>query len=73
MQQTAVTELVKRAEEAGLIDRRVAPDDRRAWLLRLTPEGERRLVRAFIAMRGDRGTLATALAELDLRLEAEGR
>lgn len=70
MQQTAVTELVKRAEEAGLIDRRVAPSDRRASLLRLTAEGERRLMRAFIALRGDRGTLAAALAELDLRLES---
>lgn len=73
MQQTAVTELVKRAEEAGLLDRRAAPDDGRAWLLRLTAEGERRLVQAFIALRGDRGTLATALAELDLRLESQDR
>jgi DNA-binding MarR family transcriptional regulator len=72
MQQTAVTELVKRTEEAGLIERRGAPDDRRVSLLRLTPEGDRRLVQAFIALRGDRGTLAAALEELDLRLAAEG-
>jgi DNA-binding MarR family transcriptional regulator len=72
MQQTAVTELVKRTEEAGLIDRRVAPDDRRASLLRLTAEGERRLMLAFVALRGDRGTLAMALDELDLRLESAG-
>lgn len=70
MQQTAVTELVKRAEEAKLITRRASPDDGRASLLRLTAEGERRLMRAFIALRDDRESLATALDELDLRLRA---
>lgn len=73
MTQTAVTELVKRAEEAGLIERRVAPDDARGWLLRLTREGERRFVEAFIGLRGDRGALAEALAELDLRLAGRAR
>ena len=68
MQQTAVTELVKRAADAKLVERRVAPDDRRATLLRLTAEGERRLLRAFTALRGDREALAAALSELDVRL-----
>lgn len=73
MQQTAVSELVKRAEEANLVERRVAPDDRRGSLLRLTREGERRLLRAFTALRGDREALAAALDELDLRLRTRGR
>jgi DNA-binding MarR family transcriptional regulator len=73
MRQTAVTELVKRAEEAKLIMRRIAPDDRRGSLLRLTREGERRLLRAFAALRGDREALAAALDALDLRLDAKSR
>ncbi len=68
MQQPAVSELVKRAEEAGFVERRVAPGDRRGSLLRLTKEGERRLRRAFTALRGDREALVLALEELDLRL-----
>lgn len=70
MQQTAVTELVKRAEEVKLVTRRASPDDGRASLLRLTAEGERRLMRAFTALRDDREALASALDELDLRLRA---
>jgi DNA-binding MarR family transcriptional regulator len=68
LQQTAVTELVKRAEEAKLVERRPSPDDRRVRLLRLSAEGERRLIRAFESLRGDRKRLAEALEELDLRL-----
>jgi DNA-binding MarR family transcriptional regulator len=68
MQQTAVTELVKRAAAAKLVERRAAPNDRRASLLRLTEEGERRLMGAFSALRGDRDALAAALSELDVRL-----
>jgi DNA-binding MarR family transcriptional regulator len=70
MQQTAVTELVKRTEEAGLIERRPSADDRRAWLLELTPEGERRLLQAFVALRDDREQLVAAMRELDVRFRA---
>lgn len=70
LQQTAVSELVKRAEEAGLVERRTAPEDRRASRLTLTAEGERRLMRAFAALRGDREALFSALNELDIRLQA---
>ena len=73
MQQPAVSELVKRAEEAKLVKRRSSPDDRRASLLRLTAEGERRLTRAVTALRDDRERLATALAELNRRLESAAR
>ena len=41
--QTTVTDLVARAERAGLIEREQSPDDARVTLLRLTAEGERRL------------------------------
>ena len=68
MKETTVTELVKRAEEAGLVERRGVPDDRRVSLLQLTEEGERRLMEAFTGLRGDRETLAAALTELDARL-----
>ena len=43
--QSTVTELVTRAETAGLIERGQSPDDARVFLLRLTPDGEERLAR----------------------------
>jgi DNA-binding MarR family transcriptional regulator len=45
--QTAVTELVKRTEEAGLVVRARSDDDGRVFVLKLTPEGEARLMRVF--------------------------
>ena len=41
--QSAVTELVQRAEEADLVSRRPSAADGRVVELRLTPDGERRL------------------------------
>jgi DNA-binding MarR family transcriptional regulator len=41
--QSAVTELVQRAEAAGLVQRKVSPDDGRVVHLTLTPEGSQRL------------------------------
>lgn len=73
MRQTAVTELVRRTEEAGLIERRSSVDDGRVWLLRLTPEGERRLMEAFAALRADRVQLAAAFDELGVRFRATNR
>jgi len=70
LRQTAVTELVKRAEEVGLVERSPSPDDGRVWLLRLTPEGDRRLMVAFEGLRGDREALADGLAQLDRRLRS---
>jgi DNA-binding MarR family transcriptional regulator len=70
LRQTAVTELVKRAEEAGLIERRPSPEDGRVSLLRLTAEGERRLMRAFDALRDDRVAVAEAFGELGVRFRA---
>src|SRR3954452_724689 len=48
--QSTVTELVSRAEDAGLIGRKPSPTDARVAYLRLTPEGERRLELAFTAL-----------------------
>jgi DNA-binding MarR family transcriptional regulator len=73
MQQTAVTELVKRTEEAGLIERRPSAADGRAWHLHLTPEGERRLMQAFVGLRADREQLVAAMRELDVRFRASSR
>jgi DNA-binding MarR family transcriptional regulator len=73
MRQTAVTELVKRTEEAGLIERRQSEEDGRAWLLQVTPEGERRLLQAVHALRDDREQLVAAMRELDVRFRASWR
>ncbi len=69
LRQTAVTELVKRAEEAGLVARERSPADGRSSLLRTTEEGERRLMHAFVALRADRHTLAEALREVGARFQ----
>jgi DNA-binding MarR family transcriptional regulator len=70
LRQTAVTELVKRTEEAGLIERRPSDEDARVWLLRLTAEGERRLMRAFAALAADRDALVAAFRAVDRRFRA---
>src|SRR5438067_3051867 len=45
--QSTVTELVRRAEETGLLEREQSHSDARVVHLRLTPEGARRLELAF--------------------------
>jgi len=61
LRQTAVTELVKRAEEAGLIQRAASPVDGRVTILSLSGEGERRLMDAFLGLREERSNLAEAM------------
>lgn len=61
MRQTAVTELVKRAEEAGLAIRTQSTVDRRVVLVSITEEAERRFERGFDALRSNRAALAEAL------------
>lgn len=61
LRQTAVTELVKRAEEAGLIERSASRTDGRVFVLALSAEGERRLMAAFVALRDERRQLAEAM------------
>lgn len=67
LRQTAVTELVKRAEEAGLVVRTASPQDGRVTLLRLSGEGERRLMDAFEALRQDRAQVREAMREVGAR------
>lgn len=59
--QHTVTELVGRAEDAGLIRRQRSASDGRVCYLRLTAEGERRLARAFSDHENERRTLTAAL------------
>jgi DNA-binding MarR family transcriptional regulator len=69
MRQTAVTELVKRAEEAGLAVRTQSTIDRRVVLVSMTEEAERRLQRGFEALREDRAALAESLDQLKTTFE----
>jgi DNA-binding MarR family transcriptional regulator len=73
LRQTAVTELVKRAEEAGLVRRRRSDSDRRVFLLELTEDGDRRVTRAFHALRRDREAFAEAFDTLGLHFRAASR
>jgi len=63
--QTTVTELVKRAVEAGLLARQRSSTDARVVYLCLTEEGERRLARVFRSHQAERQKLRAILAELD--------
>jgi DNA-binding MarR family transcriptional regulator len=64
--QSTVTELVRRAEETGLVEREQSPADGRVAHLRLTDEGERRLLNAFTSNEDERQELRAAIAHLDL-------
>ena len=63
--QSTVTELVRRAEEAGLIERTQSQRDARVAHLRLTAEGERRLMLSFTELETERAQLRDAFAQLD--------
>jgi DNA-binding MarR family transcriptional regulator len=63
--QSTVTELVRRAEEAGLVERTQSQADGRVAYLEVTPEGERRLMRAFTTNEQERRELRAAIARLD--------
>jgi DNA-binding MarR family transcriptional regulator len=63
--QSTVTELVRRAEEVGLVEREQSPSDGRVAYLRLTAEGERRLGRAFTDLADERRELRSAFSHLD--------
>lgn len=59
--QTTVTDLVRRAEDAGLVEREQSTVDARVAHLRLTAEGERRLARSFRAHATEREQLRAIL------------
>ena len=67
--QPAVTELVKRAEDAGLIERSVG-EDRRVSVLRLSVTADERLMQAFVALRAERRQLADAMGAVDASFRA---
>jgi DNA-binding MarR family transcriptional regulator len=71
--QSTVTELVKRAVEAGLIVRERSASDARIGHLRLTEEGERRLARVFKSQKAEREKLGEILAELEPSTSERGR
>ena len=66
--QSTVTELVGRAEEAGLVQRAPSAADGRVANLRLTEEGEQRLNEAFAELEADRQSLLEAFLTLAQRL-----
>ena len=59
--QTTVTDLVRRAEHAGLIEREQSERDARVVILRLSEEGERRLARSFRSLTAERERLRAVL------------
>lgn len=63
--QSTVTELVSRAERAGLVEREQSAADARVAHLRLTEEGERRLARVFRDLDVEREQLRSAFDVLD--------
>jgi DNA-binding MarR family transcriptional regulator len=68
--QSTVTELVRRAEEVGLVQRQRSSADGRIAHLRLTPEGERRLAQSFTSNDGERRALLDAFESLQGRVAA---
>jgi DNA-binding MarR family transcriptional regulator len=63
--QSTVTELVRRAEEVGLVEREQSQQDARVAHLRLTEEGELRLMRSFTELAQERDQVRDAFAHLD--------
>jgi DNA-binding MarR family transcriptional regulator len=64
--QSTVTELVDRAEQAGLVRREPSAADGRVAHLRLTAEGEQRFAQAFESLASERRALREAIAGLEL-------
>jgi len=60
--QHTVTELVSRAEQAGLVRRDQSGTDRRVTYVRLTPQGERKLTGSFNDLGPDRHSLQSLIA-----------
>lgn len=63
--QSAVTELVQRAEAAGLVQRAASPSDGRVTHLTLSADGERRLRAVYDALGPERTHLRAVMDALD--------
>lgn len=70
LSQTAASELVKRAEQAGLVTKSTSPRDGRVSVIALTEEGERRMVETFVGLRDERRQLYEAMSALGLSFRA---
>jgi DNA-binding MarR family transcriptional regulator len=64
--QSTVTELVRRAEQAGLVRASQSQRDGRVSEIRLTPAGERRLAECFSRLEDERRALSEALSEHEI-------
>lgn len=64
LERHTVTELASRAEAAGLLERVPSAADHRVIHLRLTPEGELRLMGALVESEPDRAELLAAFENL---------
>lgn len=62
--QSATTQLVRRAENDGVLERQFSPDDARVHHIRLTQEGKQRLAAALAELGPQRRELIEALASL---------
>jgi DNA-binding MarR family transcriptional regulator len=63
--QSSVTELVSRAQHAGLLERTPSSADARVVHLRLSAQGEKIFARAFRNLASEREALRAAIAHLD--------
>jgi DNA-binding MarR family transcriptional regulator len=63
--QSSVTELVSRADQAGLLERKPSSTDARVVHLRLSAQGEKIFARAFRSLASEREALRAAIAHLD--------
>jgi DNA-binding MarR family transcriptional regulator len=63
--QSSVTELVSRAEQADLLERKPSSTDARVVHLRLSARGEKIFARAFRSLGSEREALRAAIAHLD--------
>lgn len=70
LSQTAASELVKRAEQAGLVTKSTSPTDGRVSLIGLTEEGERKMVETFVGLRDERRQLYDAMSAMGLTFRA---
>jgi DNA-binding MarR family transcriptional regulator len=64
--QSTVTELVSRAQQAGLVEASQSERDGRVSEIRLTGAGERKLGECFWRVEDERQALHESLAELDV-------
>jgi DNA-binding MarR family transcriptional regulator len=70
--QTSTTQLVRRAEDFGLVRRELSPKDARVRHVALTQEGERRLAATVAALGRERRRLASLLNEFTSGADGDG-